>query len=107
MPRFTVRQIQRRNLSRLSDAKDIRAGLGVLMEADWVREETESTGGRPRHVYIVNPRTWSEPLTPDDTVTKADKSPPPDLPSGFVDLSLPLPPPPPLPPIPGQSQKEN
>lgn len=106
LPRFTVREIQRRNLSRLTEAKAIRAALGVLMEADWVREETESTGGRPRHVYLVNPRTWSEPLTPDDTVTKAAKSPSPDLLSGSVDLSLPGLSLPPLPPIASQPQKE-
>lgn len=107
LPRFTVREIQRRNLGRLNDAKDIRAALGVLMEADWVREETESTGGRPRLVFIVNPRTWTEPLTLDDTVTKADKSTPPDLPSGFVDMSLPpIPSAPPLPSITFQPKKE-
>ena len=92
LPRFTVREIQRRNLGRLTDAKEIRAALGVLIEADWVREETESTGGRPRHVYIVNPKTWDEPLNPDDTMTKADKSPPPGLLSGSVNLSAPVPP---------------
>ena len=106
LPRFTVREIQRRNLIRLTDAKAIRAALGVLIEADWVREETETTGGRPRHVYLVHPRTWSEPLTHDDTVTKADKIPPPDLLSGSVELSLPGLSLPPSPTTLGQPQKE-
>ncbi|WP_321363162.1 YfjI family protein [uncultured Celeribacter sp.] len=54
--RLVARDIQRRELSGLQTAKALDAAFRVLEQADWVRRETEATGGRPRVAYIVNPK---------------------------------------------------
>ena len=54
----TVREIQRRELSGLQTSKTISAALRVLEEADWLRQEREESGGRPRTIYVVNPKLW-------------------------------------------------
>ncbi|MBU2962098.1 DUF3987 domain-containing protein [Citreicella sp. C3M06] len=54
---FTARDIQRRGLAGLQLAKAVQAALDVLEQADWVMRFREETGGKPRVVYVVNPRT--------------------------------------------------
>ena len=54
---FTARDIQRRALTGLQLAKAVQAALDVLEQADWVMRFREETGGKPRVVYLVNPRT--------------------------------------------------
>ncbi len=59
MPRhITVREIQRRELGGLQTAKQVETALGVLEEADWLRHERQETGGRPRTLYVANPKLW-------------------------------------------------
>ena len=52
---FKARDIQNRNRSGLSTTQEVKSALAVLIEADWLREERETTGGRPSVTYIVNP----------------------------------------------------
>ena len=53
---FKVRDIQQRNRSGLASAKDVKAALGVLLDADWLREVRQDSGGRPSVSYAVNPK---------------------------------------------------
>ncbi|SDF54316.1 YfjI family protein [Rhodobacter capsulatus] len=89
-----MREIQRRKLADLGKAEQIQAALGVLVEADWLRRETEPTTGRPKTFWIVNPRLGdaprrvkSHPPPGFDTGTKGDKT--ASLPplSPFVEVS--------------------
>lgn len=57
-PRLSARDIQRRELSGLQTAKHVEAATAVLEQADWLRRIVEETGGRPRTIYLVNPRIW-------------------------------------------------
>ncbi len=52
---FTARDIYRRNWSGLSK-QDVELALDVLVEARWVAVKREITAGRPRDLYLVNPR---------------------------------------------------
>ena len=55
---FTARQIYSSGWSGLSDGATVKSALEVLVEAEWLREETskrETTGGRPTIRFIVNP----------------------------------------------------
>jgi putative DNA primase/helicase len=58
--RLTIRNIQRLDLAGMQTAKLIEAAFKVLEQADWVRRDTESTAGRPRVFYVVNPKLWEE-----------------------------------------------
>jgi hypothetical protein len=51
-----VSDLQRRKLTGLRDAAAIKAALGVLAEADVVREEKAPTPGRTASVWHVNPK---------------------------------------------------
>lgn len=51
-----VRDIQRRRLSDLRTAREIKIALEVLERFEWVRHTVESTAGRPSEFWIVNPR---------------------------------------------------
>jgi Protein of unknown function (DUF3987)/Primase C terminal 2 (PriCT-2) len=53
-----VREIQRRKLTGLREAAAIKAALGVLVEADVLREEQAPTAGRTATRWRVNPRLW-------------------------------------------------
>ncbi|WP_240643499.1 YfjI family protein [Paracoccus siganidrum] len=55
---LNVREIQRRGLSGLQTSKQIGAAMSVLEQGDWLRQVAEDTGGRPRLMFIVNPRIW-------------------------------------------------
>ena len=50
------RDIQKKNRYGLGSAKEIRAALSVLLDADWLREIRQDSGGRPSVSYIVNPK---------------------------------------------------
>ncbi|MEX0285097.1 MAG: YfjI family protein [Paracoccaceae bacterium] len=52
---FKVRDIQKRGRTGLSTASEIKAALGVLLDADWLRENRGKSGGRPACTYMVNP----------------------------------------------------
>ena len=55
---FTVRDIQRRNLSGLGTSAEINLALNVLIDSDWVTATKQQTSGRPRRVFATNPRVW-------------------------------------------------
>lgn len=52
----TVKDIYRKHWSRLKTAEDVKAGLDVLAENDWLALERTNTGGRPSDVIRLNPR---------------------------------------------------
>jgi hypothetical protein len=52
---FAARDIRRREWSGLTDTAQIRAGLELLADYDWVAPRTVETGGRPRSEYAINP----------------------------------------------------
>lgn len=56
LQRFKLRDIQNRNRTGLKKASEVKAALNVLMDADWVREITEKSGGRPTITYVTNPK---------------------------------------------------
>jgi hypothetical protein len=51
-----TREIQRRGLSGLQSAKEIRPAFAVLQEANWIRPIPISGTGRPAKLYAVNPK---------------------------------------------------
>lgn len=53
---INARDIQRRGLSRLQNAKEIGAALEVLLNANWLKLRQQSGEGRPRKSFDVNPR---------------------------------------------------
>ena len=53
---FKVRDIQKRGRTGLASAGDVKAALAVLLDADWLREIKETSGGRPTVSYAVNPK---------------------------------------------------
>ena len=53
---FTLRDIQRKQWSGLTDKARIEAGLEALVDADWLRPESVQTGGRPSTLYYANPK---------------------------------------------------
>jgi putative DNA primase/helicase len=55
-----ARDIQRRKLTGLREAAAVKAALGVLVEADVLREEKSPTAGRKATVWRVNPRLWGD-----------------------------------------------
>jgi uncharacterized protein DUF3987 len=54
--RFKVRDIQHRERAGLKTSRDVKTALKVLIEADWLREVRENSGGRPSITYAVNPK---------------------------------------------------
>jgi len=54
---FTARDIHQHAWSNLSDGSHVKAGLDLLVDFDWIAAKTAQTGGRPRVVYSVNPRS--------------------------------------------------
>lgn len=56
MSLFKVRDIQHRERSGLMTAGAVKAALNVLLDADWLREIRDNTGGRPSVSYAVNPK---------------------------------------------------
>ena len=62
---FSVRDVQRKNWSGLSENEDIRKGLDVLVEHNYLRECLDKdTLGRPKNTYeIHNSLLPSNPVT--------------------------------------------
>jgi putative DNA primase/helicase len=57
---FTVRDIHRAQWSGLTDGKNIRAGLDLLIDLDHIQPSGPTThehGGRPKIFYFINPRS--------------------------------------------------
>jgi Protein of unknown function (DUF3987) len=54
--RFTLRDVYNHHWSNLADQDRAYKAVCVLVEFDWLRSEQETTGGRPRTWYFVNPR---------------------------------------------------
>ncbi len=53
---FSARDIRRKEWSGLTDNDQIKAGLNLLADFDWIAPETTDTAGRPRTVHRINPR---------------------------------------------------
>jgi Protein of unknown function (DUF3987) len=55
---FSARDIQRKGWSSLTDNDQIKAGLELLADLDWIAPQTTETAGRPRTTYSINPRAF-------------------------------------------------
>ncbi len=53
---FTLRDVYRPAWSRLTTVEQAQAAVKVLVDHDWLRVEAESTRGRPRTGYAINPK---------------------------------------------------
>jgi len=53
---FTSREVWRPGWAGLSDSKQVAEGLALLIDYDWLTSETLQTGGRPKTLYMVNPK---------------------------------------------------
>lgn len=53
---FMARDLRRKEWSGLTDNDQIKAGLDLLADFDWLRPTISQTGGRPRTTYAINPR---------------------------------------------------
>jgi putative DNA primase/helicase len=53
-----VRRVYRHHWEGLSSPETVKAAAEVLVDAGWLREIGEPTGGRPANRYQVNPRVW-------------------------------------------------
>ena len=54
--KFSLRDVLRREFSNLSDKTQVNAGLELLDDLGWLKSMKLDTGGRPKIVFIVNPR---------------------------------------------------
>lgn len=55
---FTLRDIHQRGWANLADRDQVRAGLDLLVDYDWIAPKVENTGGRPRTTYRINPGAY-------------------------------------------------
>jgi putative DNA primase/helicase len=55
---FTARDLWRNKWSGLDDLDQVKAGLDLLSDFDWLAQALIQTGGRPRTTYAINPRTF-------------------------------------------------
>jgi putative DNA primase/helicase len=53
---FSARDIRRKQWAGLTDNDQIKAGLELLADFDWIAAEATDTAGRPRTFYSINPR---------------------------------------------------
>jgi putative DNA primase/helicase len=53
---FAARDIRRKEWSGLTDNDQIKAGLDLLADFDWLAPKTIETAGRPRVTYVISPR---------------------------------------------------
>jgi hypothetical protein len=53
---FAARDIRRKGWSGLTDNEQIKAGLELLVDLDWITPKTTETAGRPRTAYAINPK---------------------------------------------------
>jgi putative DNA primase/helicase len=52
---FTLRDVHQKGWANLTDRDQVKAGLDLLVDLDWLAAKIEQTGGRPRTVYMINP----------------------------------------------------
>jgi putative DNA primase/helicase len=52
---FTLRDVHQKGWANLADRDQVKAGLDLLVDLDWLAAKTEQTGGRPRISYTINP----------------------------------------------------
>jgi putative DNA primase/helicase len=55
---FSIRDVYRHQWSGLTDPPTVKAAIALLEEFDWLRCRQESTAGRSREIYEVNPKTY-------------------------------------------------
>lgn len=55
MDGFTLRDAMRAHWANLTDRDQVKSGLDLLCDLDWLAAKTEQTGGRPRTSYSINP----------------------------------------------------
>jgi putative DNA primase/helicase len=53
-----VRRVYRHHWEGLSSPETVKSACEVLVDAGWLREIGQPTGGRPANRYQVNPRVW-------------------------------------------------
>jgi Protein of unknown function (DUF3987) len=53
---FTCREIHQHGWSNLSNAEQVKAGLDLLADCDWLSENSVKTAGRPKTTYLINPK---------------------------------------------------
>lgn len=56
---FSARDVHQKGWANLSDRDQVGTGLNLLVDLDWLSPQIVQTGGRPRTVYAINPRTRS------------------------------------------------
>jgi hypothetical protein len=59
---FTCRDIHQRDWSNLSVPARVQAALDLLVDLDWLAEQSVKTAGRPKTTYLINPKAHSWPL---------------------------------------------
>jgi putative DNA primase/helicase len=59
---FTLRDVYSNHWSLLGTRDEARMAAAELVELDWLRPETQPTGGRPRHVHWINPAAYTMPV---------------------------------------------
>jgi len=59
---FTLRDVYGNHWSLLGTHDEARMAVEELEELDWLRAETQSTGGRPRRVHWINPAAYAVPV---------------------------------------------
>ncbi len=52
---FTLRDVHQKGWANLTDRDQVKAGLDLLCDLDWLVAKIEQTGGRPRTTYSINP----------------------------------------------------
>jgi hypothetical protein len=57
--KFTARDVYDNGWSGLSDKSSASEALALLVDYDWLSEETVPTNGRPKTLYTVNPWVWA------------------------------------------------
>lgn len=58
---FALRDIYNKGWSGLATREDVAAAVGVLIDYDWLSSSEETTPGRTRTVYRVNPAVLPRP----------------------------------------------
>lgn len=71
---FTLRDVYHKGWSGLSDRAAVQQAADVLIDFDWLRRVTEQTDGRPRTMYVINPKIR-------DVVPRNEPPEPPEAPS--------------------------
>ena len=70
---FGLRDVYRKGWAMLATQSDAKAATDVLVDLNWLREETESTAGRDKKRYRINPKILAQPSK--NELTKPTKAP--------------------------------